>query len=399
MANPVESGRRKRIVVYCQHLSGAGHYVRCREIVRALSRRHDVWFVVGGSDVPGPKLAGSVSLVQLPAIHRTAVGLAPLDSSQTLAEVFGQRRFVLDRLLGELSPDLLLIEHFPFSKWVLRDELTAAIKAAKSANSRVKVVSSVRDYPAGHEASTASAEFRNEVVPTLNAMFDLLLVHSDPRVVRLETLFPWMSQVAIPVHYTGYVSEKLADPEKGSGPQYDAAPGYVLVSSGGLRDGNRLANLCVAAWKEIDASSRAGRRMVIFTGLFAEPRQLDALQISIQGQNSIQEGAFELRRFSDGFLPWMAGADMSISQGGYNTTMNLLETRTRGILAPNRRTYDQPLRARRLAEWGVFDAITPETATAGELAELILAGLSRPRPIHEIAPDGAEQTLTLMDTL
>ena len=58
-----------------------------------------------------------------------------------------------------------------------------------------------------------------------------------------------MPDISVPIHYTGYVSEKVNE----GTPQFEPLAnnldkGYVLVSSGGLVDGFRLANLCSAAW-------------------------------------------------------------------------------------------------------------------------------------------------------
>ena len=133
--------------------------------------------------------------------------------------------------------------------------------------------------------------------------------------------------------------------------------------------------------------------MVIFAGLFAAESQYERLE------RTIRDGPFHLRGFSDDFLPWMQAAGLSISQGGYNTTMNVLETRTRAILAPNRRTSDQPLRARKMAEQGVIDVIDPEMIMVEEMADRIMHGLSRPRPQHNIALDGAERTLDVIEAL
>jgi predicted glycosyltransferase len=309
--------------------------------------------------------------------------------------VFADRTRALEREIHEIRPDVLIIEHFPFSKWDLRSELLAAITTARAVNPHVQVLSSVRDYPAGHEVSCSPERFRSAVVAILNENFSALLVHSDPRVVRLESQFDCAPEISIPIHYTGYVSEKLphiaTDVKSAS---QNPERGYVLVSSGGLADGLRLATLCSAAWRRLDErGATAGRRMVIFAGLFADESQYEALE------RTTQDGPFCLRRFTSEFLQWMPAADLSISQGGYNTTMNVLETRTRAILAPNRRMSDQTLRARVLAKLGVLDLIDPETITADELADRILQGLSRPVPQHDIALDGAERTVDVIEAL
>ena len=133
--------------------------------------------------------------------------------------------------------------------------------------------------------------------------------------------------------------------------------------------------------------------MLIFAGLFADACQYEVLE------RTLGDGPFCLRRFTGDFLQWMPAARLSVSQGGYNTTMNVLETRTRAIVAPNRRMTDQTLRAQNLAERGLLDVIDPETITVEQLADRMMQGLARPLPEHCIALDGAGRTAELIDAL
>jgi predicted glycosyltransferase len=386
---------QKRIVFYCQHLSGAGHFVRSREIVRELACRHPVHFVVGGRPVPGPALDESVRLVQLPAIYRTPQGLTPVDVGPAIEDVFTDRKRVLDQVILDIRPDVFVIEHFPLSKWDLRSELLSAIKTARSVNPHVQIVSSVRDHPAGSELACWPARIRSQVIAILNENFTALLVHSDPRVVRLESQFSWVSGIEIPIHYTGYVSQRVEHLQPCCPSTSQAlANGYVLVSSGGLGDGERLATLSSSAWQLLhDRGATAGRCMVILAGLHVGEAQYDTLERTLRG------GPFLLLRFSDEFLRWMQAADLSISQGGYNTTMNVLATRTRAILAPNRRMPDQQCRARLLEERNLVDVIDAETISVDQLADRILQALSRRRPEHTFALDGAERTCDIIEAL
>ena len=72
-----------------------------------------------------------------------------------------------------------------------------------------------------------------EVVPALNLYFDAVLVHGDSQLSRLEDHFPWVSDIGIPVVYTGFVSERLEDASRPD----DALNRYVLVSAGGGAEG------------------------------------------------------------------------------------------------------------------------------------------------------------------
>ena len=62
---------KKKVLFYCQSLLGIGHYVRSREIVRALAA-FDVCFVYGGEIIPGFGMPPSVEVIHLPALKSDA---------------------------------------------------------------------------------------------------------------------------------------------------------------------------------------------------------------------------------------------------------------------------------------------------------------------------------------
>ena len=379
--------------MYCQHLSGVGHFVRSREIVRALSKRHSVWFVTGGLEVPGPQLNSSVRRVRLAGIRRSKAGLEPLTETRDLKDTFKHRKTALTTLFSKVRPDVLVIEHFPFSKWILEKEILSVIELARISNLHTRILCSVRDYPMGHEARIDSERYQTEVVTQLNAKFDALLVHSDPNCVKIETLLPWLSEVSIPIYHTGYVSEKLsllgAHRNRDDGVE---GPRHVLVSCGGLQEELRLANLCVSAWLELlERKKTDGRKMVIFAGLSTEHKKFR--QLTRRAQN----GAFEIRPFTDRFLSWMPTADLSISQGGYNTTMNLLETRTRSILAPNPAMSDQVYRARMMEVKRLASIIDATKICSTSLADRIRVQLAQPLPDHQLDLEGAHNTCAIIE--
>ncbi len=137
--------QRKRVLVYAQHLSGVGHYVRIHEIVRALAREHRVVLVRGGRRVPRPEHGRAFDVVELPPLQRGPQAIEPLDRARTLEDVLAARVSGLARAAAELAPDVLVVEHYPFSKWELAREIDALIDAARAANPAVELVCSARD--------------------------------------------------------------------------------------------------------------------------------------------------------------------------------------------------------------------------------------------------------------
>jgi predicted glycosyltransferase len=127
----------QRILVYAQHLSGVGHYVRTFEIARALASQHEVHWVEGGRPVPHAPCP-QLRLVELPRICRGPDGrIGGLDPSQDADALMHLRAARLLEAIEAIRPRVFLIEYFPFSKWELSDELLPAIAAVRANGGRV----------------------------------------------------------------------------------------------------------------------------------------------------------------------------------------------------------------------------------------------------------------------
>jgi len=387
--------RRKRVLVYAQHLSGVGHHVRTREIARALARDHRVCLVQGGRPVPRPDAGGGFEVVELPAILRGPEGLEPLDGSRSIDAVLRARAAILGSVAMELAPDVLIVEHYPFSKWELESEIEALIGAARAATPELELVCSVRDIltRTRHEPATAEAH-RRRVVSRLNAGFDALLVHSDPRFMRLEEHFAGAGDLEIPVTHTGFVSEKPVPESQGRREQTASGPAggpWVVVSTGGGAGSAALVGRLVEAWDRlVSRGADAGRRLRIFRGLFWSEEEAEDLHRRVDGRRCV------VGPFAGDFLRWIGQADLSISRAGYNTCANLLETRCRALLLPDPQMSDQPLRARRFAEHGLAEVVASGEPCVAELAEAIERALHRERPSHAFDLDGALRTSALL---
>ncbi len=419
---------KKRIVFYSQHLIGVGHHFRNLQIVRALAQNHEVHFVDGGRNIQGIEMPKSVHVIQLEPIFLNASrNLVSANSGRSLASVFEERRNLLRETLINLRPDVFIIEYFPFDRWILRSELLPAIQVVRSCGAQV--VCSLRDIPKRVETNTlsepnpsvrglgwpnifsglsvsnkkdrqkrhASRAYYERVIPTLNRYFDHLLIHGDPQLTRLEDHFPWVDDIAIPLMYTGYVSEKLAcgeESQKEIESRIGRSQKFVLVSAGGGIEAFELMMPCIRAWEIlVKRGLTEGRQMIIFSGPFISDNQYKKLEQMCSG------GPFSLNRFTSQFLRWMNAADFSISRAGYNTCMNILETGTPSLLFPILESGDQDFRAQCLANMGLAEVLAPKFITPKRIAKAIQRGLTRSRVEHNISLDGAERTNAFVSSL
>lgn len=386
-----------RILIYAQSLQGVGHAVRARELARHLGADHRVWLVNGGRRLQGGDLPGSVRLLQLPGLvvrqerlmaMDRAAGAAACASSAVLAKVFEERADRLREWLEEACPDLVMIEHFPFGKQAFGDEILALLAQARQLNPAVKVLCSLRDLPISKELSALSVvEQRNRVLPILNTCFDEILVHADPRFYRLDDVFPWMKACTLAVHYTGFVSQPVVTAAGACLPT-------VVVSTGGLGDGGRLAGLCRAAWRELRGRGALGdHRLVIFSSV----AEADSGILTVG--DAPAEAGVELHHFGTEFLAVLATAELSISQAGYNTSVNLLNLGVRSLLLPNATVEDQWRRAARLEELGLARLLDPERTDSSTLAAAMETLLEQPRPQHNLNLGGGPRTRQVVDQI
>ena len=97
--------------------------------------------------------------------------------------------------------------------------------------------------------------------------------------------------------------------------------------------------------------------------------------------------------FTADFLSYLAAADLSVSMGGYNTTMNILATGVPALVWPFPQNREQRLRAGRLAREGILTVIEEEDLRPDRLAGLMGRMLATSnRTVGQFNLDGAVNT-------
>lgn len=346
-----------RVFFYVQHLLGIGHLRRAATLARALaSGGFDVLLVSGGAPVDGLPLEG-VRFHQLPPLRAADLRLkelSQLDGTPLDDGFRAKRTRVLLDLFEAETPDILLTEQFPFGRTQLRFELMPLLEAAQRRPSAPWIVSSIRDVL----RRTASPARVDEMVATFE-VFDAVLVHADPALVRLDDSFPAWPDIQDRALYTGYIAE--FDPARA--PQGTVGAGEVIVSVGGGAVGAPLLRAAIAArpmtaladrkWRllvgaNVPAADRAALAEAADAGIIVEPARGD-------------------------FASLLRNAALSISQAGYNTVVETLCHADRAVLVPfgTARETEQADRARVLVERGMVAAVAPDALNSETLAAAI----------------------------
>ena len=374
-----------RVLFYVQHLLGIGHLKRAATVVRALQDAGlEVTLVSGGPPVPGLEV-GNARLVQLDPVRAGDLYFKVLldASGQTVDDEFRRRR--RDRLLAifrELRPNIVVTELFPFGRRQLRSELLPLIEAAWAMQPRPALVSSVRDIL----VQPPKPERVTEMVDLADRWYDLVLVHGDPTLIPFEHTFPLADRLKGRIRYTGYVVDP---PPANAGA---AGRGEVIVSAGG----GAVSEPLLAAALEARAMTRLADAP---WRLLAGPSLDDD---AVAWLRAAAPAGVTIERARPDFTTLLANCTLSISQGGYNTVMEVLATRCRAVVVPyaGGLETEQTLRARLLAGRGALTVVDESALSPATLAAAVEAALSGPRPdAAGLDTGGAAATARMLSAL
>ncbi|WP_415718078.1 glycosyltransferase family protein [Maridesulfovibrio sp.] len=331
-----------KIIHYCQHVLGMGHFFRSIEIAKGLDQE-EVLFVAGG-ERPDQPLPPNVKYIQLPGLcmNEEFGGLMPTDKDRELEEVKEERRATLLKIFAEEKPEVFLIELFPFGRKAFRFELLPVLDAIRAGEfGDIKVVCSLRDILVERNDGGKHEE---RCVKYLNKYFDLLLIHSDPKIAALDETFKALDQIKIPYEYTGFAARK---PDADVRAIVRAELGVteneklLIASAGGGKVGGTLMESVLQSFIELEATDS---RLLMLTGPFLDDDKYNSLLKTAAGHKNIT-----IKRFAADFTNLLTAGDAMVSMAGYNTCMDILTSGIPAAVQPFSFNHEQRMRAERLA--------------------------------------------------
>jgi predicted glycosyltransferase len=382
---------RPTVLFYCQHSLGLGHLVRSFALAEALAERFRVVLLNGGRLPRGLPTPAGVEIVSLPPLGMTVEGaLVSHDGRRSAERALELRRARMLALHDELRPDVLFVELYPFGRRKFAAELVPLLEAARAADALT--VCSLRDILVGSRAN--QARFDERASRTANALYDAILVHADPRFARLEESFRPATPLSVPVHYTGFVLPG-GERTQALAPTPEAAPRpRVVVSAGGGAYGGALMAAAVEAHRL--ALAEAGVDVRIIAGPFLPDAEWQALREAARGRRGL-----DVRRSVPDLGAELRAAAASVSQCGYNTTLDLLRSRVPALVVPFAEggEDEQTRRAERLERLGAVRVLEAERADGPTLADEILQLLDfRPAKV-ELDVEGARTSALVVGNL
>ena len=265
--------------------------------------------------------------------------------------------------------DHFLVDLFPFGRRKFRHEIVWLIERLRRANPGIRIHCSLRDVMVDRK----DARWQ-ETISYLQRFFDTVLVHSDPRFIRLDETFRRVQEIGSKIVYTGFVVRRQAVTRQRT------RHARILVSMGGGVVGGELAEAAVGIASRLPAYEF---RVVL------GPHTPDSVRSSLVAK-ARKHSNVRVSRFMRNFQSALSTCRLSVSLAGYNTIMDLLRTRTPAVVFPYAANREQELRARRFEAAGLLAVGSDLRRRPFEA--LLRRELNRSYPQVLVDLDGADRT-------
>ena len=341
-------------MIHVQHLLGVGHLQRTLQLAAALARQQFEVELVSGGMPQAINVPDGVRLRQLPPLNSADSSFERLldaDGNEIDDAWRDRRKQQLLDLFASFAPQVLITETFPFGRRMLRFELLPLLQATRNSNSCVLVIASIRDI-----LQPKSKPGRNpEICELIEQYYDHVLVHGDETIARLADSFELAQRIESRLYYSGYICASRGRP-----PAANEGDGEVLVSAGGSATGLRILQTAIATKPHSTLHNLRWRLLVspaISAANFEELQRLAGPGIRVE-------------RNRPDFSELVKRAHLSISQAGYNTITDILNSDTASVVIPFAEAdeIEQTLRARRLHDRGRLVALAQKDLSADTLA-------------------------------
>lgn len=376
-----------KVLIYCQHVLGVGHFFRTLEIAKVM-KEFDVVLITGGGQL-NVALPDHIRHVMLPGLmmDENFSSLHSVDPHNDVKDVKLSRQKQLLELIKTENPDVFLVELYPFGRRAFRFELIPVLNFIRdSLAAKCKVICSLRDILVEKKDPL---KYETRVIDAVNRWFDAVLVHSDPRLIKLDATFSQLHRIEIPLVYTGFVTP-VPDPKIGQRIRQEMgltpSERLIVASAGGGNVGARLLKAVVHAYTELPF--KMNTRLNVYTGPYMDRKDKAYL-------HSLAVEGIVVEEFASDFVSLLGVSDLSISMAGYNTCMNIVAANIPSLVWPFGQNREQRERALKIARFAPMQILDDQAMEPEHLCQLIEKNIDRQglKKNHKLNINGALHTM------
>lgn len=348
----------KPVLFYVQSLFGSGHLNRISRIADCLSQNgYAVILISGGIDKPEPP-DPSIHIIALPGIRSDASFTNLFDESgkRVTSGLFEKRAALIRQAVKRFRPAMIITEGFPFARRKFAQEVMTLIRETESVHGKAApVVCSVRDVI----QPKSKPDREQEILEIISDHYDRILIHGDQDFLPFETTFRSFSRIRDKAVYTGYLDVSHKTEQVGQA----ARASTVTVSAGGGVAGRQLYRTAIKT-----ARTSAGARHLwhVLVGNTVTEADYCSWKRSAPANMRIERNRSDFRSLLNTSM-------VSVSQCGYNTAVDLISTRTPGIVVPyaGNGEMEQMIRASALEKTGHVRIVNEDVLNPASLIRAI----------------------------
>jgi predicted glycosyltransferase len=320
-----------------------------------------ILIITGSPMIHAFRIPRGIDYIKLPCLDRLeAEQYTPRYLSGCPNEVKRAREAILRESILQFNPDLIVVDKRAAG---VDGELLPTLHALRQNQRNTKLVLGVRDILdepertrkvlAGNGSFDVIDEFYDEVwIYGCKAVFDTVKEYAFPEPVVGKTV------------YCGYLKRSTVATERLDGPP------RILVTTGGGGDGGDVIEAYLTGLSTLPRNV-ALRSTVIFGPQMPQARRSEILH-RFDYMSDVVFLEFEAE-----IANRYAQSDVVVSQAGYNTVCELLSFSRRALLVPRSEPVrEQLIRARLMAERGLFECIEPQDLTPETLISRVREALN-----------------------
>ena len=358
-----------RILMYSHDTFGLGHLRRCRAIAHSLVEDYSGLsiLIVSGSTIAGAfDYRARVDFVKIPSVIKLRNGeYTSLQRHIDLQDTLMMRQSIIRHTAESFQPDIFIVDKEPLG---LHGEVESTLAYLKTIGTILVLgLREVMDAP-----HLLDQEWKGrDVMRKIGMLYDAIWVYGPPDFYHPLTGLDVPENVSSKIEFVGFIQRRTAgvaeDERRREGD-------YILVTPGGGGDGAELIHNVLNAYQHDPGLTH---RALIVLGPYMPIRQRRKLL-----RKGKRVKFVEVIEFDNRMEELVAGARAVVAMGGYNTFCEILSFDKPALIVPRvLPREEQIIRARRAAELGLIDMLTPEeAANAGQLAAALKALPDRRKP-------------------
>ena len=374
-----------KLMVYSHDAFGLGNIRRmvaiCDYLLKAIPDL-SVLVVSGSPALHQLRLPEGLDYIKLPCLSRNQQGQMEVRFLRTELEAALKLRAELIRTAAvHFQPDLLLVDKKPNGLW---GELQLTIDYLKQQAPKTRMVLLLRDI-LDRPTVTIDQWQRENYYELTESQYDQVWIVGTSDIFDAPREYRFPVSLSAKTRFMGYIRRNNglrhpSDVRQSLG--ISTQDCLVLVTPGGGADGFQLADTYLKA-QTIMAAKQPTVSLII-GGPEMPADQKQNLMVRIH-----QAPNLHWLEFTDDLASYMTAADIVMSMGGYNTVGEILSLQKRAVVVPRTEPVEEQwIRARRMAELGLFRTIHPDELTPQRLAQDLQQELQQARLMQRNAAAG-----------